>query len=669
MTVVAFDTETCLIEPGRQAPPLVCVTWQRPEGDPEIIHVEDHSAHALVLAWLKNEDVIVGHNVAYDMSVVAARWPDLVPYIFAAYEQDRVTDTMIRQQLLDIAADKHRGEFDPEGKWKKYGYSLDDLIYRVRGSRLKKDGWRLMYSYFKDTPLKGWTERAKEVQTIAKGWLETAYKGSDGKMHGYWPELIDYKDVKAVTEDVPEGAVTYPLEDARATLEVYLNQEQHAAYLKDQFRQARAALALHLGSVHGLKTTPQGVEQFEKAITEEFQDVKARLVSAGLVRADGTRDMKAAAAAMTDACTRLNQQVPKTDKGNVSLEKDVCDSVDDPIIKDYSNFLTLSKILNNDVENLRKGTHLPIHPRYGLADTGRTTCTGFNIQNVRRKAGVRELFVPRPGKVFAQADYEGLELHTFAQCCMHLFGRSRMAEALNAGTDPHLMLAQRILGCSYEEAKARYKAGDQIAIDARQTGKVCNFGYIGGLGKATLKEQARKIYGLDLELDFCAWLKEEWLALWDVQEFFNYIRDLCKFEGANGKPVGQMVHPYVDRHKVGTFTGLCSSHIQGLGADCAKNALWLVAKAQYTDRASPLFGARTVAFIHDEIICEVPDDSRAHDAAQELGRLMLEGANKYLKDCPARIEPLLMDHWSKAAKPIYDENKRLMVWRLKEQTT
>jgi len=57
-----------------------------------------------------------------------------------------------------------------------------------------------------------------------------------------------------------------------------------------------------------------------------------------------------------------------------------------------------------------------------------------------------------------------------------------------------------------------------------------------------------------------------------------------------------------------------------------------------------------------------PDDGpQAHDVAIELGRLMLLGANEFLPDVPARVEPLLARCWSKKSKPVYS-NGRLVPW-------
>ena len=109
MKVVAFDSETALFRPGAMAPEAVCLTWQTPGQEPQIIHADDPEVLPLVRSWLTSDTLLVGHHVAYDFAVVCAKWPEIVPLVFRAYDADRITDTKLRQQLLDIAAGEFRG--------------------------------------------------------------------------------------------------------------------------------------------------------------------------------------------------------------------------------------------------------------------------------------------------------------------------------------------------------------------------------------------------------------------------------------------------------------------------------------------------------------------------------------------------------------------------------
>lgn len=467
MAVVAFDTETALIRPALLAPPLVCVTSQ------QLNHaacIEHHStAESRIRSWLEDPNtIIVGHNVAYDLAVIAERFPDLRLLIFKAYDEDRVTDTQIRQQLIDIAAGCYRGSVSAKGKRIVFEYTLEALAKRCANFELQKDEWRLSYGNFIDTPLADWPVKARQLQTEARvrlaeilarveygdeaspeqiaSLVETVKKAEPLTA----PKFEDKELAKRVDGLVsmingdPDRCRTYPLDDARATLLVWQAQEKHAAYLKDQYRQARAAFALHLNSAWGLRTDPTGVAQLRKAIEADLADIEDELVMLGLIRPDGSRDTKVAKKRMIEVCAREGIPVVRTDAHfeekltweervaraaaepvpdgkkpkkpkprckaldgtplddghddcaeHVCLDGDACDRSNDDVLIDYAERTTFGKQLSNDIPALEKGTQYPVHTRYGLAGTGRSTSSKPNIQNQSKRAGFREAFVPR----------------------------------------------------------------------------------------------------------------------------------------------------------------------------------------------------------------------------------------------------------------------------------
>jgi DNA polymerase I-like protein with 3'-5' exonuclease and polymerase domains len=274
---------------------------------------------------------------------------------------------------------------------------------------------------------------------------------------------------------------------------------------------------------------------------------------------------------------------------------------------------------------------------------------------------IRACFVPRPGHVFAVADYNALELHTLAQACVTLLGKSELANALNKGIDPHTVVAANILNITYDEAKAMKDSTHERHgefTNARQTAKVANFGIPGGLGAAKLVMYARKTYKVILTEREAYKLKDNFLRTWpEMHEYFAYVGNLCDAENP------QIEQLFVERVRGGiNYCAACNGFFQGLGADCAKEAMWQVARAQYATPASPLYGSRTAAFVHDELLVETKDDPTAHDVATELSRVMVSAASKYLPDVKPKAEAYLMRYWSKSAQPIYDENKRLVPW-------
>jgi hypothetical protein len=312
--------------------------------------------------------------------------------------------------------------------------------------------------------------------------------------------------------------------------------------------------------------------------------------------------------------------------------------------------------------------------------------------------------------IFASADYDGLELRTMAQACLNLVGESRLAQVLNAGQDPHLMMAANMVGLDYETAVKRHKeeknarsarvtelikqgldkasagvrAGKEVPApvdDARQAGKVADFGFPGGLGPKTLVLFARKSYKVVLGAtqaeaeEKAKWLKGVWLATFpEFVKYFARVNDLMGPDGAT------FSHFYSNRVRGNSpYCATCNSFFQGLGADATGNACFLVSEACYTQAPcygcqarqagcvgcwgtgiSALYGTRLVNYVHDEFILEC-EEERGHEVAHELVRVMVRGAAPFLPDVPARAEPKLMRFWSKDAKQVW-ENDRLVAW-------
>ncbi len=370
----SLDKETHLIRPGCLAPEPVCATWAKGK-EYGILH------HTQVHDWLEvllrdPEILFLGANIAFDFGVACAAWPDLTPLVFVAYENDRVTDVAIRQKMLDIAAGCYRGKLDQDNVWVPYRYGLEFLAKRILGIQLKKDGWRLRYGEFENIPVSGWISRAIEMQAEARVLLKA------GAPFGGHAE----KDLQAILLDPPEQVIMYAIDDARTALSVFNKQEPCAAeYLKSQFHEARAAWALHLSSAWGMRTNPEGVEELRVLTEAAIVDVKARLITAGLVRADGSRDTKKAAEHMLSVCAANKLPIRKTKGGGVSLDAEACIATEDPVLKDYERYTGLGKTLNADVVMLLKGTVTPIHCRYDIAESSRVTCSSPNLQNVSKK--------------------------------------------------------------------------------------------------------------------------------------------------------------------------------------------------------------------------------------------------------------------------------------------
>ncbi len=183
-----------------------------------------------------------------------------------------------------------------------------------------------------------------------------------------------------------------------------------------------------------------------------------------------------------------------------------------PFVRDLLEYNALSKL---DSSFLGKMGRPVLHPSFDvLKTTGRTSSRGeLNAQNLPRDERVRRCFVPRPGHVYADLDFAAIEMATLGQGTVSQFGlASRLADALNAGRDPHQMVA----------ALATRKDEADVTGDDRQKAKPINFGKPGGMGDDTLKQYARSTYRVDLSDAEVRALSDAWFSLFpEMREFLR----------------------------------------------------------------------------------------------------------------------------------------------------
>jgi DNA polymerase-1 len=268
-------------------------------------------------------------------------------------------------------------------------------------------------------------------------------------------------------------------------------------------------------------------------------------------------------------------------------------------------------------------------------------------------------------------DYSFVELCTLAQTCLDLFGWSTMAEAINAGLDPHLDMAASMLGIDYTEAVRRKKADDKEIAEYRQLSKALNFGYPGGLGASKFCDYARAGYGVTVSETDARKRKEDWYRKWPEMRLFH------QHFGSMG--IGDQTFAVTQlpsgRVRGGVmFTAACNTMFQGRAADGAKRAGWYITQETYLGYGthwpddgrppSPLYGSRMCLFVHDEFIIEAPED-RVHDAAHRLSEVMIIGMREVVPAVKIGTEFAAARRWYKGASAVYDENKRLIPWEPK----
>lgn len=625
MTRISFDTETYLIQPGQAFPRLVCMTWTEDGGPPQGLARHEGAVERFD-EWIRSGHTIVTHNGAgFDLGVMVAAGADHA-LVWKALRRGQIKDTWIQAQMRAIARDELK--YNPRLKTRPR-FSLAelqlDLLGEERDDKHGPDVWRTRYH---------------ELEGLA-------------------------------FQDYPAEARDYALADAAATDRVFLALGEEPA---DTQRKILSQYSLALTSAWGVRTDPAAVDDLEQRLHQEVTGIKEELRAEGLIKASGSKDMGAIYARVRAAYSARGEAPPQTAKqaeagsDKTKTDTETLRDSGDPLLMKLADISNSDKLLNTYIPLLRSGTTGPLHPRYYLAETGRTTCRNPNVQNQPRKGGVRECFVPREGWWYLAADYHVAELASLAQVLLDLFGHSEMAEAVRRGEDLHILAAAQMLNLTYEEAARRHKAGDKQLKDTRQLMKALNFGLPGGLGAQTFVTYAWGSWGLEIDLDQAKALKDAWLGWWpEMRRYFEEIGRRVEMGG------GQFT---AEQHRSGrlrggvTYCNGCNTYFQGLTADGARLALASVARECYAEPDSALYGCRPVAFIHDEIMLECPADlDKARAAAQRLTEVMIRSMQVFTPDVPSRADAHIMERWYKSAEPTFDAEGGLIPWRPKGAPT
>jgi len=607
--VIGLDCETYKIG-ARLTPRVVSLQLATDTGARAYTRETFDEALTWLETYLGDGGEIVGQNIAYDLACLIVERDSLLDYVFYAYKNGQIRDTMIREQLIAIAL----------GQFRTWKFSLNAIVERRFGvtlaGKMGADVWRLRFSELDGVPFEEWPEEA------------AAYAVDDAK----WALKVF---------------------DAQERLEVITDTGRRVMPLPDEREQTIAAFALHLLSVQGVKVDTARAEAWVSSIEEaaEVQLEKAR--AGGFLRENGTKNVLKLRELIREG---YDDAPPLTEKGSVKTDRDTLLGSGNPALIAYAEGSVVLKLANTYAKVLR-GVEA-VYPRYNcLRRSGRTSAYKPNIQQAPRDGrGFRECFIPREGYVFALCDYDQIELLALGQVLLWWCGSSAMAEAVIKGRDLHVEVAAKLAETSYEKLAARIKAGDKEAKGLRQFSKIANYGFPGGLSSSSFSQYAQG-FGLDISINEAANIRRAWLEAWpEMRDYFDKIGLACKSGGAI-----TIIQEVSERQRGGvTFTSACNTFFQGLVSDGAKSALVDVSRRCYTDKKSALYGSRPVAFLHDEIIIETPPET-AHEAAAELSDVMIRAMSRYIPDLPISAEPVLADRWSKDAEAVYDGG-RLVVW-------
>ena len=482
--------------------------------------------------------------------------------------------------------------------------------------------------------------------------------------------------------------------------------------------QLRGDIALRQIERYGIRVDAAAVEALDNQLAADSARHRAVLATYGYIPGAAGN-----AAIFDKLIGQIEQErgvvvavTPKSGK-KTQAANDLAAIADHPFVASFLQAKEVDKLRTTYVRHLRDAGGV-VHPRYTLlVRTGRTSCSRPNIQNQPRAGGIRECFIPTPGYVFISCDYSMLELCTLAQITYTRFGRSAMRELINQGVDLHRRVAAQILG----KPESDVTKGERQKAKAVGFGLP---GGMSPAGLSLYARAAYGVdLPLDEAVAWrAAWLglfpeMQDYLAHGDDLQRLGEMLDLSSYPdaspsfreetaaaivlrvagGASGTSAGRSFSPaelewawgQIADGRAGTVKALadniksrrgsrdlqravmprsyatiptgrvradCSytecknGPFQGLAADGAKLALYDLMRAGY----------RVVAFVHDEVLVEVPKGTDYRAVAADISRIMIESMRQVCPDVQVRTEYAVMRRWRKDAKAAYDEQGRLI---------
>lgn len=639
----SIDFESSLIRRGLPAPiPVVCGFYFKGE-EPKLFGLFE-LFHELLRLLRDRRRCIVGHNIAYDMAL-ALEWApvilgaelgaEFIRLVFEAYDADRFYDTMLAQRIVEIESGDKRGRL-----------SLDKLGARY-GLLIEKHG-------------------------------ERDYDGI-----GQREIRLDFgRFIGCKASDLPPAHYTYAIGDPVQTHELFRRIiSRNIVKRKDLAELAREDLALKLTSAYGMMTDGERVFKLEEQARSRLIELQQIMFDEGFMRWERRNPkpvktmvaikLAVAAAYEIDVDEKgmytgpsawledLQNQGLITEAGGMSTSKLVLSESGNPLLISLQDYNEWAAVWNKDLKLFRTSVHVPFHTRFGFAATLRTTSSDPNIQNFRKKEGIRECIMARHGALVA-SDFTGLENCTLASVIYKMLGRRGMVDKINRGHNFHAEVGCHILGWpptedNMKKLLALKEAGDKDAKGAYNAAKPLNFGLPGFMKKATtVQSYARIGYKVNRSVEFWQSMIDLWYETQHDQ--VAYLQDyVLQLRGDDRLFTVPIPGSGVIRRGA-TQTAAANTGFQGAGGRIALRGLYYTVRAQMLS----LLPGKVCAFVHDEEISDCrPDQADEVAAGQEYW--MKKAGEDLSPEINWSVASVAMGHWSKDAVAKHDSAGRLIV--------
>jgi len=273
-------------------------------------------------------------------------------------------------------------------------------------------------------------------------------------------------------------------------------------------------------------------------------------------------------------------------------------AADTPVVNKILEYRQLTKLKSTYADGLRNFVDYDgrIHGTFNqtITATGRISSTDPNLQNIpiRMEIGqkIREVFIPKPGCAFVDADYSQIELRILA----HMSGDENLIEAYNSEQDIHKITASKVFHTPLNE----------VTPLMRRNAKAVNFGIVYGISSFGLSQDlsiGKKEAGEYIKQYFDTYPK--------VKEFLDTTVENAKKDGyvttlfGRRRPIPELKSSNFMQRSFGERAAM-NSAVQGTAADIMKIAMIQVYKRLKEENLK----SKLILQVHDEILIETAEE-------------------------------------------------------------
>ncbi len=592
---IVVDTETEKLD--SVSGKLIGVSLSFSEKEAFYIPTENNDFLKLLKPFLEDKNIKkIGHNLKYDISVLACYGINLAPVYF---------DTMIAYYLLRPGERR---------------LSLDDLAFSELGF-----------------------EKISIEELIGKGKNSHSAKASRDKQ-------------KLLNEAPLEKVAEYSSEDAVITFRLFkkvkpLLQKEN---LEELFLKIEMPLVSILAEMerNGVKIDSLFLKKMSKRLEKEIENLKTKICR--LANCDfninSPQQLKEVLFEKLKLAEspEIKKEMKKLKSGGFSTAAGILEKLKDthPIINLLFDYRELVKLKTTYADALPKLVHPKtgrVHTNFNqtITATGRLSSSNPNLQNIpiRTKVGreIRKAFVAEKGYKLISADYSQIELRIIA----HLSGDQKMIDSFRNHEDIHTRTAADVNEIPLKD----------VTYEERRAAKAVNFGIVYGISAHGLagqlgwnREEAQKYID--------KYYKKHPGILKYVTEIVEVAKDFGFVETLLGR---RRYLPEINSNNFQIRSAAERMAInfpaQGTAADLMKLAMIEITKIM--PKLSPK--SKMTLQVHDELVFEVPE-KEVKQFSLAIEKIM-EGIYPELK-VPIRVDITYGNNWKDMAEIIKGDKRK-----------